>query len=55
MQWNHFAPEPAADPARPGEHTEEILREFGFSETDIERLQAGKVFGKPQTQDTAVA
>ena len=51
----HGSPRIDRAPAHLGEHTEEVLREFGFTATDIERLQAGKVFGKSQAKVAAAA
>jgi alpha-methylacyl-CoA racemase len=52
-----FARTPSAvqrPPARPGEHTEEALRDWGFSASELERLRASAAIGV-RTPQTAAA
>lgn len=55
FRLNHGSPGIDRAPARLGQHTEEVLREFGFSGADIEKMQANKVFGKSEAETAAVA
>ena len=41
----HGSPRIERAPARLGEHTAEVLREFGFEDLEIDRLQSNAVFG----------
>jgi alpha-methylacyl-CoA racemase len=42
-------------PARPGEHTEEALRDWGFSVSDLERLRACGAVASAAGQKSAAA
>jgi alpha-methylacyl-CoA racemase len=42
-------------PARPGEHTEEALREWGFNPSELERLRSSGAIGVRDAQPKAAA
>jgi crotonobetainyl-CoA:carnitine CoA-transferase CaiB-like acyl-CoA transferase len=46
FRLQHGSPAIDRPPARLGEHTAEVLRDFGFSEAEIDRLQSREVFGR---------
>jgi alpha-methylacyl-CoA racemase len=41
--YSRTAPESPHPPSVPGEHTEEVLKELGFSDEEISRLRGEKV------------
>jgi crotonobetainyl-CoA:carnitine CoA-transferase CaiB-like acyl-CoA transferase len=51
--FSNFEPSYEAAPPLPGEHTDEILRELGLSDAEIQDLKAGKYISSPKSSEDA--